>query len=56
MGSFEEYLRPITAYVPPALISPSAFSDINSVARVLPATLAHNMFFFECRLGEGPTC
>jgi hypothetical protein len=52
MGSFEEYLRPITAYVPPALISPSAFSDINSVARVLPATLAHNMFFFECRLGE----
>ena len=52
MSSFEEYLRPITAYVPPALISPSAFSDINSVANVLPATLAHNTFFFECRLGE----
>jgi hypothetical protein len=52
MGSFEEYLRPIMAYVPPALISPSAFSDINSVASVLPATLAHNMFFFECRLAE----
>ena len=52
MSSFEEYLRPITAYVPPALISPSAFSDINSVASVLPATLAHNTFFFECRLGE----
>src|SRR5919107_2106952 len=52
MSSFEEYLRPITAYVPPALISPSAFSDIYSVANVLPATLAHNTFFFECRLGE----
>ncbi len=52
MGSFEEYLRPITAYVPPALISPSAFSDICSVASVLPSTLAHNTFFFECRLGE----
>jgi hypothetical protein len=52
MGSFEEYLRPISAHVPPALISLSAFSNINSVASVLPATLAHNMFFFECRLGE----
>lgn len=50
--SFEEYLRPVAASVPPALISPSAFSDINSVARVLPATLAYNMFVFECHLGE----
>ncbi|MGH3147299.1 MAG: hypothetical protein ACRDTR_15990, partial [Rubrobacter sp.] len=51
-GSFEEYLRPIAANVPLALISASAFSDIGSVARVLPATLAYNTFGFECRLGE----
>jgi hypothetical protein len=51
-SSFEEYLRPVAASVPPALISPSAFSDIDSVARVLPATLAYNTFGFECRLGE----
>jgi hypothetical protein len=50
--SFEEYLRPVAASVPPELISPSAFSDINSVARVLPATLAYNTLGFECRLGE----
>jgi hypothetical protein len=51
-SSFEEYLRPVAASVPPGLISPSAFSDINSVAHVLPATLAYNTFIFECRLGE----
>ena len=51
-SSFEEYLRPVAASVPPALISPSAFSDIDSVARVLPASLAYNTFGFECRLGE----
>ncbi len=51
-SSFEEYLRPIAASVPPALISPSAFSDVGSVARLLPATLAYNTFGFECRLGE----
>ena len=51
-SSFEEYLRPVAASVPPALISPSAFSDINCVARVLPATLAYNPFIFECRLGQ----
>ena len=50
--SFEEYLRPVAAGVSPALISPSAFSDISSVASVLPATLAYNTFGFECRLGE----
>ena len=50
--SFEEYLRPVAASVPPKLISPSAFRDIASVARVLPATLAYNMFIFECRLAE----
>jgi hypothetical protein len=50
--SFEEYLRPVAASVPPVLISPSVFSDINSVARVLPATLAYNTFGFECRLAE----
>jgi hypothetical protein len=38
--------------VAPALISPSAFSEIGLVARVLPATLAFNTFGFECRLGE----
>ena len=51
-SSFEEYLRPVAASVPPQLISPSAFCDIASVARVLPATLAYNMFGFECRLAE----
>jgi hypothetical protein len=51
-SSFEEYLRPVAASVPPELISPSAFSNINSVARVLPATLAYNTLGFECRLGE----
>ena len=51
-NSFEEYLRPVAASVPPKLISPSAFRDIASVARVLPATLAYNMFGFECRLAE----
>ena len=51
-GSFEEYLPPVAVGVSPGLISPSAFTHINSVASVLPATLAHNMFFFECRLGE----
>jgi hypothetical protein len=51
-SSFEEYLRPVAASVPPELISPSAFSDIDGVARVLPATLAYNMFGFECHLAE----
>ena len=51
-GSFEEYLAPIAAGVSPALISPAAFSDIGSVARMLPTTLAYNTFGFECRLGE----
>jgi hypothetical protein len=51
-SSLEEYLRPVAASFPPELISPSAFSDINSVARVLPATLAYNPFIFECHLGE----
>ena len=51
-GSFEEYLRPIAASVSPALISPAAFSDIGSVVRLLPTTLAYNTFGFECRLGE----
>jgi hypothetical protein len=51
-GSFEEYLGPVAAGVAPELISPSAFCDIKSVARVLPATLAYNMFGFECRLAE----
>jgi hypothetical protein len=51
-SSFEEYLRPVAASVPPQLISPSAFSDIDGVARVLPATLAYNTFGFECRLAE----
>jgi len=50
--SFEEYLRPVAAGVSPGLISPSAFSDISSLARVLPSTLAYNTFGFECRLGE----
>ena len=34
------------------MISPSAFCDIASVARVLPATLAYNTLGFECRLAE----
>jgi hypothetical protein len=51
-GSFEEYLPPVAAGVSPYLISPSAFSDMSSVARVLPSTLAYNTFGFECRLGE----
>jgi hypothetical protein len=51
-SSFEEFLRPVAEYVPQVLISPSAFSDIDSVARLLPATLAYNTFCFECRLGE----
>jgi len=50
--SFEEYLPPVAAGVSPGLISPSAFSDISSLARVLPSTLAYNTFGFECRLGE----
>jgi hypothetical protein len=51
-GSFREYVGPVAAGVSPRLISPSAFSAIDSVARVLPSTLAHNTFGFECRLGE----
>jgi hypothetical protein len=51
-GSFEEYLPPVAAGVSPRLISPYAFSDISSLARVLPSTLAYNTFGFECRLGE----
>jgi hypothetical protein len=51
-GSFEEYVPPVAVGVSPALISPSAFSDIGSVAGVLPSTLAYNTFGFECRLGE----
>jgi len=51
-GSFEEYVGPVAAGVSPRLISPSAFSAINAVARVLPSTLAYNTFGFECRLGE----
>jgi hypothetical protein len=51
-GSFEEHLPPVAAGVSPGLISPSAFYDVGPVARVLPATLAYNMFGFECRLGE----
>jgi hypothetical protein len=51
-SSFEEYLRPVAASVPPELISSSAFSDIDRVARVLPATLAYNTLGFECRLAE----
>src|SRR3954447_20259330 len=50
--SFEEYVPPVAVGVSPALISPSAFSDICSVAGVLPSTLAYNTFGFECRLGE----
>ena len=50
--SFEGYLGPVVAGVPPEMISPSAFADIRSVARVLPGTLAYNTFGFECRLGE----
>jgi hypothetical protein len=52
MDSFEGYLGPVAAGVAPELISPSAFSDIRSVAGVLPGTLAYNTFGFECRLGE----
>lgn len=52
VSSFEEYLRPIAAGVSPELISPSACSDIESVAWVLPGTLGYNTFGFECRLGE----
>jgi len=51
-SSFEEFLKPVAEYVPQVLISPPAFSDIDSVARLLPATLAYNTFGFECRLGE----
>jgi hypothetical protein len=51
-GLFEEYLGPVAAVVSPRLISPSAFSAIDSVAGVLPSTLAYNTFGFECRLGE----
>jgi hypothetical protein len=51
-GSFEEYVTPVAAGVSPVLISPSAFSDIGSVAGVLPSTLAYNTFGFECRLGD----
>jgi hypothetical protein len=51
-GSFEEYLPPVAAGISPCLISPSAFSAISSVARVLPSPLAYNTFGFECRLGE----
>ena len=52
MDSFEGYLGPVAAGIAPELISPSAFADIRSVARVLPDTLAYNTFGFECRLGE----
>jgi len=51
-ASFEEYLPPVAAGVSPDLISPSAFSDMSSVARELPSTLAYNTFGFESRLGE----
>jgi hypothetical protein len=52
MGTFDDYLGPVAASVPPTLISAPSFSGISSVARVLPAILAHNTFGFECRLGE----
>jgi hypothetical protein len=52
IGTFDDYLGPVAASVSPTLISASSFSDISSVARVLPGTLAYNTFGFECRLGE----
>lgn len=51
-NTFEEFLRTVAGSVSPVLISPSAFSDMEVVARMLPATLAYNTFGFECRMGE----
>jgi len=51
-NSFAEFLRPVAAGVPPALISPAAFADMEAIVRFLPETLANNTFGFECRMGE----
>jgi hypothetical protein len=50
--SLAEYLQPLTPYLPAELISPAAFSQIQSIARTLPGTLAYSLLGFECRLGE----
>ena len=51
-NSFAEFLRPVAAGVPPALISAGAFADMEAIVRFLPETLANNTFGFECRMGE----
>jgi hypothetical protein len=51
-NSFVEYLNAVAATVSASLISPSAFSSMAAVAQMLPATLAYNMFGFECRMGQ----
>lgn len=51
-GSFVEFLRTVAASVSPTLISPSAFSNMEAVARLVPEALAGNTFGFECRMGE----
>lgn len=52
MGSFAEYLRPLTPYLSSQLVSAQAQSEISFIASRLPETLAYSPFWFECRLGE----
>lgn len=52
MLSFAEYLQPLVPHLSPQLVSTQAFSDIHSIASLIPGTLAHSQFGFECRLGE----
>ena len=49
-NSFAEFLGPVAAGVPPALISPAAFADMEAIVRFLPETLANNTFGFDRRM------
>ena len=50
--SLADFIHPLAPHLPPALISAAALRDIERVARLLPAALAHYLLGFECRLAE----
>src|SRR5689334_16210377 len=41
MFTLAEYLRPLLARLPPALVSPAAVADITATAGLMPAALAY---------------
>lgn len=51
-GTFAEYLRPLGSQMPPQLISPAAFENIQRTAQVIPGALAMSLFGFECQLAN----